>query len=183
MRRSASNGAIVADAKTIFADRPYSTLMSMSAVPGVYDKDFFTEQLSRLYLDDRAYIVDMMWAKCKFPQYPNLANSAREYYGREVVDGLCWMKRFALYKIMAWIWNNRVRILHHKIMKDRNLTKNVFNFVLDEEGNGYEKYDDHADWWLLSGEERNLLIRESYAYYKRANGIKVMDIGRKARTK
>ena len=145
-------------------------------IAGNYDEAFFKQQISFLYLNDGVEIIDMMYARTRPHQDPNLAQCARDYYGKEVVDGLEWKKRFAVYKCMAWLWNNKSRTLHHEVMRDRNLLTNIWNWKIDEFGNEVEAYDDHADWFLLSGEERNILIKQSYHYYKRATAKTVKEL-------
>ena len=138
--------------------------------PSRFDKAFFEQNMAFLHFDNRWEMIDLMYTVRKMEpgQDPNLADIARRYYGKNVVDALEWPKRFALYRCIAWIWNDQLRILHHRNMRDHNILTNVYRTRLDVNGNPYDLYDDHKDWKLLTDVERNLLIMESREYYRRA---------------
>ena len=131
------------------------------AQPGVFDKGYFQKELGYLDLDTRHEICVLMLRRTsKNEDIPDFVRAAREYYGRTYVESLDWMKRYALYKVMQWLYQNNTRIIHHKAMKDNNMVSNFYKWESDEYGNLFSKYDDWKDYDLLSEEEQVMLCIE-----------------------
>ena len=91
---------------------------------------------------------------------PNYVCIAWEWFGKRYVEALGWNRRYALYKVMQWLSDQRERILHHKLMSDLDLKVNVYQWEIDSDGCRRARYDDYEDCAYYTGTELFLLCRE-----------------------